>query len=62
MQMWAKNGFKYGDLNNDIKSFKEKVKEYYKNNLVSILFLNTNFWSSDYSMFLNNALLYKINI
>ena len=38
-----KIAFKYGDLNNDIKSFKEKVKEYYKNNLVSILFLNTNF-------------------
>lgn len=29
--------FKYGDLNNQIKAFKLKVKEYYKENLVDTL-------------------------
>ena len=33
-----KLAFKYGDLNNQIKAFKEKVKEYYRENLVETLF------------------------
>lgn len=33
-----KLAFKYGDLNNQIKAFKEKVKEYYGENLVETLF------------------------
>ncbi|PAF46310.1 hypothetical protein BKH46_07955 [Helicobacter sp. 12S02634-8] len=33
-----KMAFKYGDLNNIIKAFKLKVKEYYKENLVDTLF------------------------
>lgn len=33
-----KMAFKYGDLNNAIKALKLKVKEYYKENLVDILF------------------------
>ena len=33
-----KMAFKYGGLNNQIKAFKLKVKEYYKTNLVDTLF------------------------
>lgn len=33
-----KMAFKYGDLNNQIKAFKVKIKEYYKEQLVDVLF------------------------